>query len=40
MTAGVVWDFGGVMFRWQPLDLLRQVLPQRAPDFSQVAGAQ
>jgi len=32
VTAGVVWDFGGVMFRWQPLDLLRQVLPQRAPD--------
>jgi len=32
MTAGVVWDFGGVMFRWQPLDLVRQVMPRRATD--------
>ncbi|HZF80398.1 MAG TPA: HAD family phosphatase [Rubrivivax sp.] len=30
--ANVVFDFGGVVFRWQPLELLRQVLPQRAPD--------
>ena len=30
--AGVVFDFGAVVFHWQPLDLLRQVLPARAPD--------
>jgi putative hydrolase of the HAD superfamily len=32
MTAGVVFDFGGVVFRWQPMQLLRQVLPHRAAD--------
>ncbi|QAZ38854.1 HAD family phosphatase [Methylibium sp. Pch-M] len=30
----VVFDFGGVVFRWQPLALLRQVLPQHAADDS------
>lgn len=28
----VVFDFGGVVFRWQPLQLLQQVLPQHAGD--------
>ncbi len=31
MTA-VVFDFGGVLFRWQPAQLLRELLPLRAPD--------
>jgi putative hydrolase of the HAD superfamily len=38
MTAGVVFDFGGVVFRWQPMQLLRQVLPHRAADDA-AAGA-
>lgn len=33
----VVFDLGGVVFNWQPLRLLQQVLPQRAQD---EAGAQ
>lgn len=28
----VVFDFAGVLFHWQPLQLLQQVLPQRATD--------
>jgi putative hydrolase of the HAD superfamily len=28
----VVFDFGAVLFRWQPLELLQQVLPTLAPD--------
>ena len=28
----VIFDFGAVMFRWQPLDLLQQVVPGLAPD--------
>ena len=28
----VVFDFGAVLFRWQPVDLLQQVLPTLAPD--------
>ena len=28
----VVYDFAGVLFHWQPHDLLQQVLPQRAHD--------
>jgi putative hydrolase of the HAD superfamily len=28
----IVFDFGGVLFRWQPERLLREVLPQRATD--------
>lgn len=28
----VVFDLGGVVFHWQPIDLLRQVLPARAGD--------
>jgi putative hydrolase of the HAD superfamily len=27
-----VFDFGGVLFRWQPRELLRRTLPQRAVD--------
>lgn len=30
--ANVVFDFGGVVFRWQPLQLLARVLPHRVPD--------
>ncbi len=26
----LVWDFGGVVFRWRPAELLRTTLPQRA----------
>ena len=28
----VVWDFGAVLFRWQPAALLKQVLPRHAFD--------
>ena len=28
----VVFDFGGVVFRWQPLQLLQEVLPEHAYD--------
>jgi putative hydrolase of the HAD superfamily len=28
----VVWDFGGVLFRWRPAALLARVLPDRVPD--------
>ena len=28
----IVWDLGGVLLRWQPLQLLREVLPARAVD--------
>ncbi|MEN9418531.1 MAG: hypothetical protein RI988_2151, partial [Pseudomonadota bacterium] len=28
----VVFDFGAVLFHWQPLDLLQQVVPELAPD--------
>lgn len=31
----IVFDFGGVVFRWQPLGLLRETLPQRARDDEQ-----
>jgi putative hydrolase of the HAD superfamily len=27
-----VFDFGGVLFRWQPRELMRRTLPQRASD--------
>lgn len=30
MTRALVFDFGGVLFRWQPLELMRQVLPDLA----------
>lgn len=33
----IVFDFGGVLFRWRPDELLQQVLPQRAPDAAQAA---
>jgi epoxide hydrolase-like predicted phosphatase len=32
MKKHVVFDFGGVVFRWRPADLLRRTLPQRAVD--------
>ncbi len=28
----VIFDFGAVVFRWEPLALFRQVLPERTPD--------
>ncbi|MFZ4649255.1 MAG: HAD family hydrolase [Rubrivivax sp.] len=28
----VVFDFGAVLFHWQPLELLQQVVPELAPD--------
>lgn len=31
----IVFDLGGVVFRWQPLALLRETLPQRAGDDEQ-----
>ena len=34
----IVFDFGGVVFRWQPLALLRETLPQRARDDEQARG--
>ena len=43
MTAGtsaptrVVWDFGAVLFNWQPAPLLRRVLPGRAVDDTSAA---
>lgn len=30
--SAVVFDFGGVLFRWQPERLLREVLPRQATD--------
>lgn len=30
----IVWDFGGVLFRWRPPALLARTLPQHAPDES------
>lgn len=32
MTRTVVFDFGAVLFQWQPLRLLQQVVPDLAPD--------
>jgi putative hydrolase of the HAD superfamily len=32
----VVFDFGGVLFRWQPMELVRRVLPHRATDEASV----
>lgn len=31
----LVFDFGGVVFNWKPVDLLQQVLPQRAANAEQ-----
>jgi HAD superfamily hydrolase (TIGR01509 family) len=28
----IVWDFGGVLFRWRPAELLAQTLPARVTD--------
>jgi putative hydrolase of the HAD superfamily len=33
----LVFDFGGVVFRWQPANLLQRVLPARAPDEASAA---
>lgn len=33
-VATVIFDLGGVLLHWQPLDLLQQVLPRHAPDLS------
>ena len=30
--TAIVFDFGGVLFRWQPKELLARVLPHHAPD--------
>lgn len=32
MSRDVVFDLGGVVFRWEPLVLLQQLFPQRIPD--------
>jgi len=32
MSRDVVFDLGGVVLRWQPLELLQQLFPQRVPD--------
>lgn len=32
MKKHLIFDFGAVVFRWQPVDLLQHVLPHRAPD--------
>ena len=32
MSRDVVFDLGGVVFRWEPLVLLQQLFPQRMPD--------
>jgi epoxide hydrolase-like predicted phosphatase len=32
MSRHLIFDFGAVVFRWQPIDLLQQVLPDHAPD--------
>lgn len=32
MAMHYVFDFGGVVFQWRPLELLKRELPQRAPD--------
>lgn len=32
MSRDVVFDLGGVVFRWEPLTLLQQLFPQRMPD--------
>ena len=32
MTPAVVFDFGAVLFQWQPLQLLQQCVPELAPD--------
>lgn len=34
----VVFDFGGVLFEWSPVQLLQSVLPQRQPDEALVAS--
>lgn len=32
MSRIVVWDFGAVLFRWQPVELLRETVPELAID--------
>jgi putative hydrolase of the HAD superfamily len=31
-TPAVIFDFGAVLFQWQPLELLQQTVPDLAPD--------
>ncbi len=38
MRRTVVFDFGAVLFRWQPLQLLQAVLPQHAPNEGAARG--
>lgn len=38
MRPAVVFDFGGVVFRWQPLVLLQQVLPAHAGNEESARG--
>lgn len=38
MTRTVVWDFGAVLFRWQPIELLQQVVPEHAADADAASG--
>jgi FMN phosphatase YigB (HAD superfamily) len=28
----IVFDLGGVVFKWKPLELLQAIFPERAPD--------
>lgn len=39
MMMNIVFDFGGVVFRWHPPSLLARVWPQRVPDAAAVAAA-
>jgi len=38
MTTRVVFDFGNVLFHWQPPRLLQRLLPQHAPDATRAAA--
>ena len=38
MRRAVVFDFGAVLFHWQPLTLLRDVVPELAPDEAAARG--
>jgi len=38
VTAAVVFDLGGVVFHWKPTRLLRETLPDRAPDEAAAEG--
>lgn len=38
MRGNVVFDFGAVLFRWEPLRLFQQTLPELAPDAAHAAA--